>query len=509
MMPETAAKIGPEPGAKLGPGADHRVIYRAIYYFNLFDYPVRVEELASFSGLSLSETTAAVSEMTSGGLIDRRGDFVLIPNREWIIGQRVKGESYFLQHYKRIKLAAWFLSHMPFVRGIILTGRTSKGLLSEYDDFDFLILARKGRARITWILLFLLRRLVSLNFRNANFKWFCCNYVLGEEALALQDRDVFIAMELACAFPVFNRPLFEKFLQANAWRTQYFHERGNRLPADLTFTFRLGIIQWLLEIPCNLLWRGRVRRAVEDYYRRRWLKLGIVKDEEDYRQKASDAYVKPDTGGRRKFIVERAERLDPTEHQSFLRTKTNLHRALTRNADTPQILLMHAGLRQAASSDTSSGRASVPARSVISGDAKSEPTCVGCNNEHETTVLAEPFAAAEHLRKCGYRAEYYDTTSDASLVEVFRCVKTRLIPLVGIYVLESTRGNACRMIELFHGIGARVIVAGPDASTQPQLYLDGHADIVITKDHERAILGLLQHIYQGSVALEAIPGTLY
>jgi len=476
---------------------------------------------------------------------------VFIPKRRWIVAKRERDEAFFLEHYQQIRRAAWVLSHMPFVRGIFLTGRTSKGVLSESDDFDFLIVTEEGRARLTWILLFLFRRLVSLNFRNANFKWFCCNYVLAQDQLTLTDRDVFIAMELACAFPVFNRPLFEKFRQANEWRRQYFQQRGSSLPDDLSVTFRFGLVQRLLEVPCNLFWAAPVRRWVENYYRRRWLKLGIVKDENDYRQKASDAYVKPDTGGRRKFIVERVERLEPLEHQSFLRTKTNLHRALTHNGDTPDILLTHARLaplnKQAPTHTRIANTSPLPepalghpsARSVwsawsllpLSLKAPAPKAFGGRNSKrfarfHSPGDIArastgpenpDPFLkgssgalrAAEFLRKHGYRAERYDHTAGPSVTEIFRCVKTRLIPLVGIYVQETARADALRMIELFHGVGARIIVAGPDAANHPQLYLDREADIVITGQGEPELLAVLEHIHKGNVALEAIEGICY
>ena len=448
----------PEP-ASASPGNRHK-IYRVLYYFNLFDYPVKTAELAAFSGLDPDVATATVDELQAAGLVEQGRGYVFTPGREWLIEKRQSDEAYFLRHYKKIRRAAWFLSHMPFVRGILLTGRTSKGILAEYDDFDFLVLAEKDHARITWILLFLLRRLVSLNHRNANFKWFCCNYVLSEDRLTLDDRDPFIAMELICAFPMFNRPLFERFGQANPWHRQYFHHRGNTLPHDLTVTFRLALVQRLLEIPCRLFWTVRARKFVENYYRRRWLQLGMVKDEKDYREKAGDGYVKPDTGARRKFILDHVARLDPLEHNSFLRTKIHLHRALRQNSDAPDILLTHAAL------------------------------------------LGNKQVLEEH----GYRAEFYDSSLDASVTTLFRTIKTRFIPLVAIHTDETTRRNTRRMIKLFHGPGTRVIVSGPDASNFPNVYMDYEADVVITGNGEHALLALLEHIGKGSVALELIPG---
>jgi hypothetical protein len=474
-MPVVNASAGEarleHPASNALEAGDEQLIYRAVYYFNLFDYPVRPAELANYCGVSVAAAKAALAESESAGWLGQRGGYAFIPNRDWIITSREKDEAFFAQHYKKIRRAAWWLSHLPFVRGLLLTGRTAKGLLSGSDDFDYLVVVAKGRARLVWLLIVLLRRLVSLNYRNANFKWFCCNYILAEDELALKEQDIFLALELTCAFPVLNRPLYERFLQANEWRHEYFQKRGHPLPPNLALRAGSGRFQALLEIPCNLLWSGFVRRFVDDFYRRRWLKLGMVKDEKDYGAKASDAYVKPDTGGRRKFIVERAGRADPLEHNSFFRTKINLHAALRAKTDVPDILFASPAASQSA----------------------------------ESAVVA----AAEFLSLHGYRAEIYNASTGSSAVELFRLVKARLIPLVALHAVEPERSKIFRMIELFHGVGARVIICGPDAERRPQQYLQAQADIVITGEWEQKMFALLEHIKKGSIALEAIEGILF
>jgi hypothetical protein len=361
-----------------------------------------------------------------------------------------------------------------------------------------MVLVQKERARLAWILIFLLRRLVSLNYRNGNFKWFCCNYVLGEDRLEFEDRDAFIAMELVCAYPMFNRPLFERFRQANGWHRQYFHARGKPLPEDLAVGRRFGWLQRLVELPFDLCWRPRVRRWVEDYYRRRWLKLGVVKDAEDFRQKATDGCIKPDTGSRRKFITDRVARIDPTEQQSGLRTKINLNRALNKNGSTPDILFTHAWL----ATDLALLRRSHPESPPIDSPDADE------NEGLSAGALGRFLPGAKLLATHGYRVAFYDPAADRSPVAVFRWVKARLVPMVALYVVEATRDNALRMIELFHSVGSRIFVGGPDANQHPELYLEREADVVLVGD-EQGLLLLLDHVHQGSIALEAIPGILF
>jgi hypothetical protein len=183
----------------------------------------------------------------------------------------------------------------------------------------------------------------------------------------------------------------------------------------------------------------------------------------DGREKAGDGFVKPETGGRRKFVVDRVTRLAPDEHQSLLRTKVHLHRGLLSNGDAPDILL------------------ALPAP-------------------------ASPSSLPGFLREHGYRVEVHDFSTSAALNELFRVVKARLIPLVAVHVSPGNRSLAIRLLQLGHSIGARVVLFGPEAAREARIYVDQGADGVIAGDTEAGFLAMLDHITEGSVALEAIPG---
>jgi hypothetical protein len=453
-----------------------RAVYRAAYYFNLFDHPAKPSELARLCGISNHAATGHIEQLHAEGRIETRNGYAFLPGRAWTITRRERAEACFHKHYKRIKFAAWLLSHVPFVRGIFLTGRCSKGLLAEDDDFDFLVIAAKDRARLTWILIFLLRRLISLNYRNGNFRFFCCNYVLGEDLLAVKEHDAYIAMELVWAYPIFNRTLFEQFRGANPWHTRFFHERGNSLPNDLDIQRRFGLVQRLLEIPLDMIWTKRVSERVDAFYQRRWLKLGVVKDSAESRQKASNGYVKPETGGRRKFVVDRVTRLDAGEYQSLLRTKVHLHRGLLSNGDAPDMLLA----LSAPISETDE-----------------------CRRDKEVRQFS---ALPGFLRAHGYRVEAHGFSTGAEVKQLFRMIKSRLIPLVAIQVLPGSRSLTVRLLQLCHSIGARVVLFSSEAARCKHFYIEQGADGVIAGHTESCLLAMLDHISKGSVALEAIPG---
>jgi len=116
---------------------------------------------------------------------------------------------------------------------------------------------------------------------------------------------------------------------------------------------------------------------------------------------------------------------------------------------------------------------------------------------------------AARLRTLGHHVELFDAML-ADGIEDYERQLHRLEPqLVLLYednynfltkmCLERMRGAACRMIELARRAGVRVMVAGSDATDEPQAYLMAGADIVLAGEGVAALEVLLQRI-------EAHPG---
>jgi anaerobic magnesium-protoporphyrin IX monomethyl ester cyclase len=96
---------------------------------------------------------------------------------------------------------------------------------------------------------------------------------------------------------------------------------------------------------------------------------------------------------------------------------------------------------------------------------------------------------AATLRQCGHSVQVFDAML-ADGVESFECQLQRVRPdLLLLYedtfnflskmCLGRMRAAACRMVAASRRVGARVIVAGPDASDSPQAYLAAGAEVVL------------------------------
>ncbi len=185
-----------------------------VLYYDIFRHPLTLAELARLVGRPVDDTVAALTE---AGAVEREGAFVCRP------GQRshVRGRQERAREAERLwsdaQLAAGTLARFPFVRGIFVTGGLSKQSAQVGGDVDFLLLIEPGWVWTTKSALQVLRRGLPERTRNL----FCTNYLLDVDHLLVDDRNLFTAMELATAVPLYGPEACARFLEENAWAEAY------------------------------------------------------------------------------------------------------------------------------------------------------------------------------------------------------------------------------------------------------------------------------------------------
>ncbi|MHB9156210.1 MAG: B12-binding domain-containing radical SAM protein, partial [Endomicrobiales bacterium] len=108
-----------------------------------------------------------------------------------------------------------------------------------------------------------------------------------------------------------------------------------------------------------------------------------------------------------------------------------------------------------------------------------------------------PLYVAAHLRQNGYRAAFFDTTFEQDLSGFDAYIKRKKPPLVGIYVMETTRLNAVEMMRRCGECGVPVAVGGPDPSCDPGFYLRNGARFVVTGEGEETMAGIMASLNAG------------
>ena len=107
----------------------------------------------------------------------------------------------------------------PFVRGVGISGLAIKRIFAdEHADIDYFIITRANRL---WIARTLMHFFKKLNFLIGRQDWYCMNYYVDEDALEINERNIFTATELITLVPVCGNGVLEDFFDDNGWATGY------------------------------------------------------------------------------------------------------------------------------------------------------------------------------------------------------------------------------------------------------------------------------------------------
>ena len=207
-IPSSAAEHTPSGGVAR---ADD--VARLVLYFDVFRHPLRVDELASLVGTGAE---AALHAAAATGVVVHDGRWVWRRGRPDDLARRRARAEEAERQWPRARRAAAFLARLPFVRGVLVTGALSKRSAAPDGDVDFLLLVAPGRVWTVKAGLHAIRRALPEAAREA----LCTNYLLATDALALPQRSMFHAVELATAVPMFGPEACGALLAANPWAAE-------------------------------------------------------------------------------------------------------------------------------------------------------------------------------------------------------------------------------------------------------------------------------------------------
>lgn len=192
-------------------------ILRTVLYADVFHYPLTAREIHHFllaeAPVTLAQVEAALAGSVALGqaLVERDG-YYACAGHEALIEARAARE----QESRRLMPLALdygrWLARLPFVRMVALTGALAMDNAVADDDIDYLLVTTPGRvwlARAFSIALVRVARMYGVKL--------CPNFVLAEDALEQQRKDVFIAHEIAQMVPLYGRALYAAMRGANAW----------------------------------------------------------------------------------------------------------------------------------------------------------------------------------------------------------------------------------------------------------------------------------------------------
>ncbi len=196
-------------------------ILKVLAYFDLFDYPVSKEEIWSYleRPVKIGELSAVLHELLDRKIIFLSNGFYTIRPGDALAARRITGN---LKAQALLRIAhriSHFLYQIPYVRVIGISGSLSKNFAAEDADIDYFIITKANRL---WIARTIMHLFKKFSFLFGRQHWYCMNYYIDEEALEIEEKNIFTAIELITLLPVQGNGVIHDFFLKNDWAGRFY-----------------------------------------------------------------------------------------------------------------------------------------------------------------------------------------------------------------------------------------------------------------------------------------------
>lgn len=224
-----------------------RAILEALAYSDIFDYPLRFDELHRYLPIRAEADELKTALTSFNEPIKFRDGFYFLSGRDEIVDLRKEREA---RSKKMLPVALRYgriLGSLPFVRMVALTGSLAVLNISKNADFDYMLVAAKGRVWTARAFALLFNRMVRLFGHTI-----CPNLIVSESALEWSQHDLYSARELVQMIPISGMDVYREIIETNAWvqaiLPNAFNEKKENSRHSPLRAIRVKFFQNLLEV---------------------------------------------------------------------------------------------------------------------------------------------------------------------------------------------------------------------------------------------------------------------
>ncbi len=204
-------------------------VIRLLSYTELFGFPLRESEIVTyFFGDCLPERTSlktSLSKLVAGGTLcyDIPSGFYFFPGGFPLIRQRQEREEVSRAILSKAVRIAKFLSLLPSVKLIGVTGSLSCLNSSAKDDIDLMVITAHKRLWLTRLVVFSFLKLLRLKKESGKpraSQAVCINVWMDEKDLVIgaENQDLVVAYDLARVKVLFDKEeIYSKMISLNLW----------------------------------------------------------------------------------------------------------------------------------------------------------------------------------------------------------------------------------------------------------------------------------------------------
>lgn len=196
-------------------------VLKTVRYADLFDYPLTSSELRSL----LIESKDRGQHIPTIPNVSRVGEYYFLSGRSSLIKLRQQRQLATTKKIHHARNVAGWLSFIPNVRLIALTGSVAAGNAEPDHDIDLLMVTNANRIWSTRAVIFIVMSLLGLKRADSAEPYhgnqFCFNMWLDENGLKVGDRDLYSAYEFCLMKPLMGEEMYKKMWQENQWVKKY------------------------------------------------------------------------------------------------------------------------------------------------------------------------------------------------------------------------------------------------------------------------------------------------
>jgi hypothetical protein len=197
-------------------GTLERGILQAVGYADVFNFPLTATEIwRNLVKIEISEKQVIDTLRGSkslAGQLHHEEELYMLSGRQKLVKIRRRRAAASAILWERARYYGAVINQLPFVRMVAVTGALAVNNSEASDDIDFLVVTEPGRL---WLARAFTILVVKMAARRGDL--ICPNYFLSDQALALPERDIFTAHELAQMVPLSGFDVYRQMIAQNRW----------------------------------------------------------------------------------------------------------------------------------------------------------------------------------------------------------------------------------------------------------------------------------------------------
>ena len=189
-----------------------RAVLEALVYSDIFEYPLRLNELHRYLPIraDIDELSVALDALQQQ--VGKKDDFYYLAGRAEIVDIRRQREARSKKLMPRALKYGGLLGSLPFIRMVALTGSLAVMNISKNADFDYMLVTVPDRLWTARAFALLFNRITRLFGHEL-----CPNLIVSENALEWPLHDLYSARELCQMIPVTGMDVYQRVMEANHW----------------------------------------------------------------------------------------------------------------------------------------------------------------------------------------------------------------------------------------------------------------------------------------------------